>query len=56
VALGRPLNAFDRSVDVHVSRLRKKLGTCPDSAEELIRPIRGIGYFLAAETSEKTRV
>src|SRR5579863_5364834 len=35
VALGRPLNAFDRSVDVHVSRLRKKLTTCADSAEEL---------------------
>ena len=49
VALGRPLNAFDRSVDVHVSRLRKKLGGCPAS-DDLIRPIRGIGYFLAAET------
>ena len=55
VALGRPLNAFDRSVDVHVSRLRKKLGTCPGS-DELIRPIRGIGYFLAAEAPEKSRV
>ena len=55
VALGRPLNAFDRSVDVHVSRLRKKLGTCPGT-DELIRPIRGVGYFLAAETSEKSRV
>jgi len=55
VALGRPLNAFDRSVDVHVSRLRKKLGSCPGS-DELIRPIRGIGYFLAAEAPEKSRV
>ena len=55
VALGRPLNAFDRSVDVHVSRLRKKLGACPGT-EELIRPIRGVGYFLAAESSEKSRV
>ena len=53
VALGRPLNAFDRSVDVHVSRLRKKLGSCPGS-DELIRPIRGIGYFLAATTAEKS--
>jgi len=56
VALGRPLNAFDRSVDVHVSRLRKKLSACPAAAEELIRPIRGIGYFLAAEAPEKSRV
>ena len=55
VALGRPLNAFDRSVDVHVSRLRKKLGACPGT-DELIRPIRGIGYFLAAEAPEKSRV
>ena len=54
VALGRPLNAFDRSVDVHVSRLRKKLSACP-STDELIRPIRGIGYFLPAETPEKSR-
>ena len=54
-ALGRPLNAFDRSVDVHVSRLRKKLGSSPD-ADELIRPIRGVGYFLAAESHEKSRV
>jgi two-component system response regulator CpxR len=45
-ALGRPLSAFDRSVDVHVSRLRKKLGCVPDG-EERIRPVRGIGYFYA---------
>ncbi len=53
VALGRPLNAFDRSVDVHVSRLRKKLGSCLGT-EELIRPIRGMGYFLSAGTPEKS--
>jgi len=45
-ALGRPLSAFDRSVDVHVSRLRKKLG-CVAGGEERIRPVRGIGYFYA---------
>jgi len=55
VALGRPLNAFDRSVDVHVSRLRKKLGACT-GADDLIRPIRGIGYFLAsAPAPEKAK-
>ena len=53
VALGRPLNSFDRSVDVHVSRLRKKLGSLPGN-DDLIRPIRGIGYFLAAATPEKS--
>lgn len=54
-ALGRPLSAFDRSVDVHVSRLRKKLGCVPSGVpggvpgggEERIRPVRGIGYFYA---------
>jgi two-component system, OmpR family, response regulator CpxR len=58
VALGRPLNAFDRSVDVHVSRLRKKLSGCPAAGDELIRPIRGVGYFLAAATEapEKSKV
>ena len=45
-ALGRPLSAFDRSVDVHVSRLRKKLGCIPEG-DERIRPVRGIGYFYA---------
>ena len=54
VALGRPLSPFDRSVDVHVSRLRKKFSSL--GTEELIRPIRGIGYFLAAETAEKSKV
>ena len=55
IALGRPLNAFDRSVDVHVSRLRKKLAVFPGT-EDLIRPIRGVGYFLAATAvPEKTK-
>jgi DNA-binding response OmpR family regulator len=56
VALGRPLNAFDRSVDVHVSRLRKKLAGFPGT-EDLIRPIRGVGYFFAtAAAPEKAKV
>jgi len=29
-ALGRPLARFDRSIDVHVSNLRRKLGNRPD--------------------------
>jgi len=51
-ALGRPLNAFDRSVDVHVSRLRKKLG-CVPGGEERLRPVRGIGYFYAVDKTAK---
>ena len=41
-ALGRALSAYDRSVDVHVSKLRKKLGAC--GAPDLIVSIRGVGY------------
>ena len=54
-ALGRSLNVFDRSVDVHVSRVRKKLSAL-HGGDDMIRPIRGIGYFLAAETPEKSKV
>ena len=56
VALGRPLNAVDRSVDVHVSRLRRSLGTLV-GPDDLIRPIRGIGYFMpaSASTPEQSR-
>jgi len=41
--LGRRLSPFDRSIDVHVSNLRKKLATTPD-ARELIKTVRGSGY------------
>jgi len=55
VALGRPLNTFDRSVDVHVSRLRKKLGACPGT-DELIRPISWHRILSRREAPEKSRV
>ena len=40
--LGRKLAAFDRSIDMHVSNLRKKLSTY--SQEEKIKTLRGAGY------------
>lgn len=43
IALGRELEPSDRSLDVHVSNLRKKLGPCPDGTER-IRAIRNVGY------------
>jgi two-component system response regulator CpxR len=43
-ALGRRLSAYDRSIDVHVSALRKKLGHHYGNAER-IKTIRGIGYL-----------
>src|SRR5690348_3027120 len=42
--LGRKLSALDRSLDVHVSNLRKKLGSRVDG-EERIKTIRGVGYI-----------
>jgi len=42
-ALGRDLERFDRSVDVHVSRLRRKLGEASSAAPQ-IEGIRGLGY------------
>ena len=42
-ALGRKLTRYDRSLDMHVSSLRKKLGTLA-GGEERIKTVRGIGY------------
>jgi two-component system response regulator CpxR len=41
--LGRALASFDRSIDVHVSNLRKRLGDAA-GAREHIRAVRGEGY------------
>ena len=42
--LGRDLSPFDRSIDVHVSNLRRKLGPLPDGTDR-IKAIRGTGYL-----------
>jgi two-component system response regulator CpxR len=42
-ALGREPVAYDRSIDMHVSNLRRKLGPSKDGNER-IETIRGIGY------------
>jgi DNA-binding response OmpR family regulator len=44
-ALGRSLNAFDRSLDMHVSRLRKKLDEVSSNGDR-VKTIRGAGYQL----------
>jgi two-component system response regulator CpxR len=44
--LGRGLDPFDRSIDVHVSSIRKKLGHKVKGTER-IKTIRGIGYLYA---------
>lgn len=49
-ARGESHAAFDRSIDVQVSRLRRKLEDSPRSPE-LIRTVRNGGYILAATVS-----
>lgn len=44
-ALGRKLTAYDRSIDVHVSNIRKKLSKA-GASRDLIINIRGSGYML----------
>ncbi len=46
-ALNRKLTAYDRSVDMHLSNLRRKLGNRPDG-QPIIRTVRGIGYQYTA--------
>ncbi|GAA0210485.1 envelope stress response regulator transcription factor CpxR [Kangiella japonica] len=41
--LGRSLEAYDRSIDMHISNLRRKLGT-DKTGEERIKTVRGVGY------------
>jgi two-component system response regulator CpxR len=50
-ALGRRLSAYDRSIDVHVSALRKKLGHQYGNMER-IKTIRGIGYLYSRPESD----
>ncbi len=46
--LQRKLVAYDRSIDVHVSRLRQKLAKA-GQGKNLVRAIRGLGYQMDAE-------
>jgi two-component system response regulator CpxR len=44
--LGRKFSPFDRSIDLHMSNLRRKLGPQTNGMER-IRSVRGIGYLYA---------
>ena len=50
LARGRAASSFDRSVDVQISRLRRKLGIELD-APEFIKTVRGGGYVFAASVA-----
>lgn len=51
-ALGRPLERFDRSIDVHVSRLRHKLAAASTQHAPRIEAVRGSGYLLIDEDQD----
>ena len=54
-ALGRELNLYDRSLDMHVSNLRKKLGPLTNG-EERIKTIRGVGYQYSYQNSQQNSI
>jgi DNA-binding response OmpR family regulator len=45
-ALGRPLTLYDRSIDTHISNIRRKLKASGGCAVD-IRGFRGLGYVLS---------
>ncbi len=51
-ALYRRASAYDRSLDVHVSNLRRKLGPAGDGVDR-IKTVRGVGYQLVRRVGER---
>ncbi len=47
-ARGAEFAAFDRSIDVHVSHIRRKIGDDP-RRPRLVKTVRGVGYFVPRE-------
>jgi DNA-binding response OmpR family regulator len=46
---GFPYDGLDRSIDLRISRLRRKLGDDPERPQR-IKSVRGVGYLLSAES------
>jgi DNA-binding response OmpR family regulator len=51
--LGRPLSAYDRSIDTHISNLRRKLAAHGKTSVE-IRNMRSAGYVLVTGADQVT--
>jgi two-component system, OmpR family, phosphate regulon response regulator OmpR len=49
LARGRELAAFDRSLDVQVSRIRKLLGQDEDGSPQYVQTVRGVGYVFLTQ-------
>ena len=50
--LRREFSPFDRSIDTHVSNLRRKLGPAPGGGDR-IKGVRGIGYQYAVHDADR---
>jgi two-component system response regulator CpxR len=50
LVLNRKMTMFDRSIDVHISSLRRKLGPAGGDGER-IKAIRGVGYLYVIPTA-----
>lgn len=53
-ALGRKLTPYDRSIDVHVSNIRKKLAAAGAGKDQIIN-VRGAGYMLTRASEPQQR-
>lgn len=49
---GRNLQAFDRTIDAQIARLRRKIETDP-GRPTIIKSVRGVGYVFTAKISRK---
>lgn len=47
-ALGRKLTMYDRSLDMHISNLRKKIGNS-EKGDPRIKTVRGVGYIFVSD-------
>jgi two-component system, OmpR family, response regulator CpxR len=52
--LSRKFSPFDRSIDMHVSKVRRKLGDS-DGGTEYIKTVRGVGYIFALNREVATK-
>jgi len=50
---GHPLDAFDRSIDVHISRIRSVIEDDPKAPRRVLT-VRGVGYVFARKQDSET--
>jgi DNA-binding response OmpR family regulator len=54
IVLSRKFSPFDRSIDMHVSKVRKKIGDAEGEPEH-IKTVRGVGYIFALPRAVKAK-